>query len=212
MRPLWERYYADTDAIVYVVDAAETSFTNLLQSRREFEKMCNNTVIKERIACGLPILIFANKLDMAYREYEMSMERFNKIDSGASVENGTGNDYDRGISWNPDEEDSFVGEAPKANDTVNDSDVGVDDISKRVIDFSDLVTLFGLQSFDPRSTLNVEDPTINSSVENCAGNYTSVCGNVFLFGGSAKSGEGVRAAMEYLIAHSKCFHLSKQPR
>lgn len=212
MRPLWERYYADTDAIVYVVDAAETSFTNLLQSRREFEKMCNNAVLKERIECGLPILIFANKLDMAYREYDLSVERFNMVDSVASVKNGKDDDYERGISWNPDEEDSFVGDAPKEKETVNESDVGIDDISKRVIDFTDLVALFGLQSLFPRSTSTAEDPAKNKPLETFVDSIAPVRGNIFLFGGSAKSGEGVRAAMEYLIAHSKCFHLAKQHR
>mmetsp|Transcript_25833 Transcript_25833/g.53568 ORF Transcript_25833/g.53568 Transcript_25833/m.53568 type:complete len:576 (-) Transcript_25833:79-1806(-) len=212
MRPLWERYYGDTDAIIYVVDSAETSFANLLQSRREFEKMCNNTVLKERIECGLPILIFANKLDMAYREYDLSVERFNKVDTVSLVKNWKNDDYERGISWNPDEEDSFVGDAPKEKETVNESDVGIDDISKRVIDFADLVALFGLHSLFPRSTSIAKDPTKNTPLETFVDNIAPVRGNVFLFGGSAKSGEGVRAAMEYLIAHSKCFHLGKQHR
>ena len=71
MRPLWERYYRDTDAIIYVVNAAETSITNLHQSRRDFEQMCNSDALQRRVRCGLPILIFANQLDVAYKEYEL---------------------------------------------------------------------------------------------------------------------------------------------
>eukprot|EP00571_Detonula_confervacea_P009230 CAMPEP_0172321822 /NCGR_PEP_ID=MMETSP1058-20130122/44382_1 /TAXON_ID=83371 /ORGANISM="Detonula confervacea, Strain CCMP 353" /LENGTH=414 /DNA_ID=CAMNT_0013037421 /DNA_START=185 /DNA_END=1426 /DNA_ORIENTATION=+ len=97
MRPLWDRYYRDTDAIVYVVNAAEGNFTNLLQSRREFEKMCQHDALQRRVRCGLPILVFANQLDVAYKEYEASMEKANNERNG------------RGISWNSDEEDDFVG-------------------------------------------------------------------------------------------------------
>ena len=113
MRPLWERYYRDTDAIIYVVNAAETSITNLYQSRRDFEQMCNSDALQRRVRCGLPILIFANQLDVAYKEYETSMEKAN---------NGERDGNNRCISWNADEEDDFVGGSPNNNAAKDDDD------------------------------------------------------------------------------------------
>ncbi|EED93171.1 adp-ribosylation factor-related protein [Thalassiosira pseudonana CCMP1335] len=115
MRPLWERYYRDTDAIIYVVNSADPSLSNLEQSLIEFNQMCRNEVLQWKLSRGLPILIFANMLDVAYQEYDAIIERSNRCDENVSTR--------RGIR-------------------------------------------------------------------------------------SAKSGEGVRAAMEYLVAHSKKYHLA----
>ena len=215
MRPLWERYFRDTDGIIYVVNAAESSFSNLHQSRLEFEQMCQNDTLQRRVQCGLPILIFANQLDVAYKEYETSIERANK------------ENFMRGISWNADEEDDFVGggnQTPSAA-TAKDADEGPLDVSNRAVDFHDLAKLFGF----PQQSLLGEDSM------HSLGNIT---GNVSMFGGSAKSGEGVRAAMgerfflfillctghayysntsnclitEHLVAHSKSYHLSRHAR
>mmetsp|Transcript_34127 Transcript_34127/g.72715 ORF Transcript_34127/g.72715 Transcript_34127/m.72715 type:complete len:510 (+) Transcript_34127:129-1658(+) len=184
MRPLWERYYRDTDAIIYVVNAAETSLSELLRSRYAFEEVCQNDALSRRVHCGLPILIFANQLDVAYKEYGASMEKANNEKKG------------RGISWNDDEEDDFVGGLlPLASKDSEDSG----GISKRAVDFHDLVELFGF-----RQSHSLGDD------KQKGGNTTLVgLGNVFLFGGSAKSGEGVRAAMECLIAHGKSYHLTR---
>mmetsp|Transcript_37174 Transcript_37174/g.77860 ORF Transcript_37174/g.77860 Transcript_37174/m.77860 type:complete len:538 (+) Transcript_37174:69-1682(+) len=189
MRPLWERYYRDTDAVIYVVNAAETSLSNLLSSRREFEQMCQNDALSRRVKSGLPILIFANQLDVAYKEYGASMEKANNEKNG------------RGISWNADEEDDFVGGT--ASLTKNEEDLA-GGVSNRVVDFYDLVELFGF----PQSPSLGEDSEGHSTDSITSDRL----GNVFLFGGSAKSGEGVRAAMEYLVAHAKSYHLSRQVR
>mmetsp|Transcript_16311 Transcript_16311/g.25573 ORF Transcript_16311/g.25573 Transcript_16311/m.25573 type:complete len:191 (+) Transcript_16311:17-589(+) len=189
MRPLWERYYRDTDAVIYVVNAAETSLSDLLSSRREFEQMCQNDALSRRVKSGLPILIFANQLDVAYKEYGASMEKANNEKNG------------RGISWNADEEGDFVGGTTSL--TKNEEDLA-GGVSNRVVDFHDLVELFG---FPPSPSLG-EDSEGHST-----DSITSErLGNVFLFGGSAKSGEGVRAAMEYLVAHAKSYHLARQVR
>lgn len=194
MRPLWERYYNDADAIVYVVNAAETSSAKLRQSRCAFERMYENDALHRRIRCGLPVLIFANQLDVAYQEYNDSIERANKH-YGKEGKNG----QRRGISWNDDEEDSFIG-GIKGN-TIDDDNPGDHGcISKRVVDFEDLATLFGF----PRHSTSEEGTNGHSHV-NCASNR----GNIFLFGGSAKSGEGVRAAMEYLVAQARSYHLAR---
>ena len=183
MRPLWDRYYRDTDAIIYVVNASETSATNLHQSRLSFKQMCQNDALRRRVRCGLLIIVFANQLDVAYAEYDASIEKANNEREG------------RGISWNEDEEDDFVG--GMATIKVEDgNDDGAGDVTKRVVDFHDLVTLFGFTH---------QKGDINNTTPIAAkGN------NIFLFGGSAKSGEGVRAAMEFLVAHAKSYHLARQ--
>mmetsp|Transcript_514 Transcript_514/g.1043 ORF Transcript_514/g.1043 Transcript_514/m.1043 type:complete len:534 (+) Transcript_514:208-1809(+) len=193
MRPLWERYYRDTDAIIYVVNAAETSLSNLNESRVEFEEMITNEALA---ASGLPILIFANQLDVTYKEYGASLE---KAVQDKKVK------YGRGISWNADDEDDFVGSGtstktiPLTDDEEEEEDGGAGDITKRVVDFDDLVRLFGFSHMLPPSLAN-------------NGNNGGQMGNVFLFGGSAKSGEGVRAAMEYLVAQAKNYHLARNAR
>jgi len=169
MRPLWERYYRDADAIVYVVNCADTSFDNLEKSRSEFEQLCQNDVIQRRCRAGLPILIFANQIDLAYREYG------DAADSDAS--NGGGSK--REVSWNADEEDNFVGGGNKVSAPLEENG------GTRALEFHDLAAFFGLHNNENNS-------------------------NIFLFGGSAKSGEGVRASMEVLTAHAKKYHLGRQ--
>lgn len=186
MRPLWERYYRDTDAIIYVVNAAETSAANLQQSRREFERMCQHDALRRRMRCGLPVLVFASQLDVAYREYDASIEKANNERNG------------RGISWNADEEDDFVG-GMETISTDDDKEDGSGDVSKRAVSFQDLAALFGLPL--------QQSPSLESSV-----NPVAARGNVFLFGGSAKSGEGVRASMEYLVAKARNYHLARNAR
>jgi len=204
MRPLWERYYRDTDAIIYVANAAETSISKLHQSRRNFEQMCNNDALQRRVRCGLPILIFANQLDVAYMEYEDSINKAN------SSNNSQQRNDQRGISWNADEEDDFVGggttdsklpDAKTSNDD-NDNDEK-SSISKRAVDFHDLATLFG---FPQHSISSICDEVGGQSIP------VAHQGNIFLFGGSAKTGEGVRASMEFLTMAAKDYHLGIEAR
>lgn len=187
MRPLWDRYYRDTDAVIYVVNAAETSFSNLLQSRLEFEQMYQHDALRRRVLCGLPIMIFANQLDVAYQEYDASMELANNEKDG------------RCISWNADEEDDFVG----GNPSPSAKEENPRDVSKRAVAFHDLATLFGLPQ-DPSTSGDTGRPNIVDGQADL--------GNVFMFGGSAKSGEGVRAAMEHLVASAKSYHLARIAR
>lgn len=150
--------------------------------------MCPNDALQRRVQSGLPILIFANQLDVAYKEYETSIQKSNNERNG------------RGISWNADEEDDFVG----GMQTVTMEDEGANVVSRRALDFHDLAALFGF----PQQSQTLEGDngiSLGNSVQ-------TGMGNVFLFGGSAKSGEGVRAAMEYLVAHSKSHHLAKVAR
>ena len=201
MRPLWDRYYRDTDAIIYVINASESSSSNLLQSRCEYQHMIQNEALQRRIQCGLPVLVFANQLDVAYNEYEASIQRANDEKNG------------RGISWNDDEEDDFVGggggggkKGQQADDTGEDEsndDREEDCVSKRVVEFHDLAKLYG---FPQQQQSTIEAQRRQQSPQ------AAQLRNVFIFGGSAKSGEGVRAAMEYLVAHAKSHHLATNAR
>jgi len=163
---------------MYVVNAAEESFDNLAVARSEFDKMVANETLHKRIQNGLPVLVFVNQLDVAYREYQAGLER------------ATGQDG-RGISWNADEEDNFVGGG--SNDQTIDADGSKDEISKRAVDFRDLSDYFGFGE---------------SSKDNGVTSKESV----FLFGGSARTGEGVRSAMEYLVAHAKSHYLARNSK
>jgi len=170
MRPLWDRYYRDADAIVYVVNCADTSLDNLEKSKSEFEQLCQNDVIQRHCRAGLPILIFANQIDLAYREY-------GDATGYSDAKNGGGKRED---SWNADEEDNFVGGGNQGSGSAEEN-------GTRALEFHDLAAFFGIQNNEHNS-------------------------NMFLFGGSAKSGEGVRASMEVLTAHAKRYNLGRQAR
>lgn len=187
MRPLWERYYKDTDAIIYVVDSSDGSFDNIQQSRNEFTKLCQNEVLKRRLERGLPLMIFANRIDVAYAEYDKAVKKANEADQK------------RQVSWNSDEEDAFVGGQQQASSEKKDDE---SDVSSRALDYRDVLKLFGMTS---SSGIYHQNGNIDAAIRNGNNSNNSVYskGNVFLFGGSAKSGEGVKSAMEYLVVQSK---------
>ncbi|KAG8969772.1 Arf GTPase arf1 [Tulasnella sp. 427] len=58
IRPYWRCYYANTQAIIYVIDAADTD--RLATSRAELLTMLSEEELK-----GVPLLVFANKQDVA---------------------------------------------------------------------------------------------------------------------------------------------------
>lgn len=59
-RSLWEHYYADVEAIIYVIDS--TDRLRMCVAREELELLLQHDLIKSK---KLPILFFANKMDMA---------------------------------------------------------------------------------------------------------------------------------------------------
>jgi GTPase SAR1 family protein len=192
MRPLWERYYRDTDAIIYVVNSSDGSFENIQQSRNEFKKLCQNEVLKRRLGRGLPMMIFANGLDVAYGEYDKAVKKANEADQK------------RQVSWNSDEEDAFVGGKQQVSSEKKDDEA---EVSNRALDYHDLLKLFGVSSAP-----TVHHKTDNIDPAQCNGVNSShsmrTKGNIFLFGGSAKSGEGVKSAVEYLVVQSKQHRIS----
>lgn len=57
IRPYWRNYFDQTDAMVYVIDSADTR--RLEETRVELQSLLD----EERLA-GVPVLIFANKQDL----------------------------------------------------------------------------------------------------------------------------------------------------
>lgn len=58
MRLLWERYYADADAVVFVVDVTASEI-KMKEACKAFQEMRSDKQLD-----GVPILIFANKMDV----------------------------------------------------------------------------------------------------------------------------------------------------
>ncbi|ORY43372.1 ARF/SAR superfamily [Rhizoclosmatium globosum] len=58
-RDLWEYYYPDVEAIVFVIDASDK--IRACVARDELETMLQNKVLRDR---KIPILFFANKMDV----------------------------------------------------------------------------------------------------------------------------------------------------
>ncbi|XP_017494061.1 PREDICTED: ADP-ribosylation factor-related protein 1-like, partial [Rhagoletis zephyria] len=54
---LWDKYYAESHAIIYVVDSSDTE--RIQESKAAFDKLIHNDALKE-----LPLLFVANKQDV----------------------------------------------------------------------------------------------------------------------------------------------------
>lgn len=57
IRPYWKNYYANTDALIYVVDSADRRRVD--EAAEELTDLCQ----QEELA-GVPVLILANKQDL----------------------------------------------------------------------------------------------------------------------------------------------------
>jgi signal recognition particle receptor subunit beta len=57
MRSIWERYYNEANAVVFVVDSADVE--RLDEAKSEFLAICENELLKT-----VPILVIANKQDL----------------------------------------------------------------------------------------------------------------------------------------------------
>ena len=60
MRNIWENYYDDANAIIFVVDS--TDIARLEEAKLAYEAVCDNDNVSRT-----PIYIFANKQDLAVR-------------------------------------------------------------------------------------------------------------------------------------------------
>lgn len=73
LRTLWESYYNDAHAVIFVVDS--TDRIRLEECKRTLDNIVNDEILE-----GVPILMLANKQDMEDRmEVEDIKEVFNKI-------------------------------------------------------------------------------------------------------------------------------------
>ncbi|KAH9417268.1 ADP-ribosylation factor protein 1 [Dermatophagoides pteronyssinus] len=66
---LWDKYYAESHAIIYVVDSSDQQ--RLDESKRAFEKMIENESLK-----GTPLLFVANKQDVSCMPITRIMDEF----------------------------------------------------------------------------------------------------------------------------------------
>lgn len=58
IRPLWRHYYTGTQALIFVVDAADRD--RIDEARQEMHRIINDREMKDAI-----ILVFANKQDLS---------------------------------------------------------------------------------------------------------------------------------------------------
>lgn len=58
-RNLWEHYYREADAIVFVIDSSDKM--RLVVCKEEFESMMNHPELRNK---NIPVLILANKIDI----------------------------------------------------------------------------------------------------------------------------------------------------
>lgn len=58
IRPLWRHYYTGTQALIFVVDAADRDRVD--EARQELHRIINDREMKDAV-----ILVFANKQDLA---------------------------------------------------------------------------------------------------------------------------------------------------
>ncbi|KAI8971738.1 ADP-ribosylation factor family-domain-containing protein [Mycotypha africana] len=73
LHSIWERYYSECHAIVFVVDSTDSK--RLEECRDTFEKMITNDAVE-----GVPVLMLANKQDvLGALKVEDIKEVFNKI-------------------------------------------------------------------------------------------------------------------------------------
>ncbi|CEP14333.1 hypothetical protein [Parasitella parasitica] len=73
LQSIWERYYTECHAIVFVVDSTDP--VRLEECRDTFEKMITNDAVE-----GVPVLMLANKQDVSGSlRVEQVKEVFNKI-------------------------------------------------------------------------------------------------------------------------------------
>ena len=57
LRVLWKHYFPNTDGLIYIVDSADTS--RIEESKQELFRLLEDEDLR-----GIPVLVFANKLDL----------------------------------------------------------------------------------------------------------------------------------------------------
>jgi len=101
LQTLWDKYYAESHAVIYVVDSSDPE--RLEESREAFEKMINFDSLN-----GVPLLVLANKQDVenhlsvgdiknAFKDSCVAIGQRDCRVLGISALNGDG--VDNGINW-----------------------------------------------------------------------------------------------------------------
>lgn len=68
MRPLWERYYPDCDAIIFIIDSTNTT-KEMEESAKIYDSICSHETFNERMYndndnnAYVPKIVFMNKID-----------------------------------------------------------------------------------------------------------------------------------------------------
>lgn len=100
-RSLWEHYYADVQAIIYVIDS--TDKIRMCVAKEELDQLMNHEDIKRSKA---PILFYANKMDIAGAMTaeecmeELALDRIKDKAWHITASNAiTGSGVDEGIEW-----------------------------------------------------------------------------------------------------------------
>ncbi|XP_071512819.1 ADP-ribosylation factor-related protein 1 [Panulirus ornatus] len=101
LQPLWEKYYAECHAVIYMVDSAD-------RDRMDESKEAFDTMISSENLSGVPLLVLANKQDipdcMGVREvkpiFNQSADLIGRRDCMVMpVSALTGAGVDEGIDW-----------------------------------------------------------------------------------------------------------------
>ena len=101
LQALWDKYYAECHAVIYVLDSGDRE--RVEESKQAFDKMIKNENIK-----GVPLLVAANKQDLAdcmgVREvkhlFENNVEELNTRELMTLATSGlTGDGVEEGIEW-----------------------------------------------------------------------------------------------------------------
>mmetsp|Transcript_47747 Transcript_47747/g.144382 ORF Transcript_47747/g.144382 Transcript_47747/m.144382 type:complete len:180 (-) Transcript_47747:212-751(-) len=176
MRPLWDRYLGDIDAVIFVVDASPLSnrskleeaigaFQSVLKKVRKEEKRSD---LAAPLEANVPVLIFANKSDVEYEDVlEAHKQNMNNMCRDPSQE-----------------DDDEISEPLKIN-------------------LDELSTMFRAGHKEvPKCTGSMIGSGLSSG--------EAFNDSVVLCKGSAKTGEGVRAAFEWLIPTAKLAQRERQ--
>jgi len=74
MRKIWEKYYGEANAVVFVVDS--TDIGRFQEAKLSFDSICDNEALSK-----VPILTFANKQDLAVSVMNVSIYIYSCINS-----------------------------------------------------------------------------------------------------------------------------------
>ena len=58
MRSMWEKYYEEANAVVFVIDSADPA--RIQEAKAAYEKACEDHMLSD-----IPVMIFANKQDVS---------------------------------------------------------------------------------------------------------------------------------------------------